>query len=100
MLASVAQAQGQRGLAKKKVWERAAEVYRDGYVKNCAVPEEQRALIRAPTTAEMIHQSYIAMSANQRAFVADARSAGRGSQQSAAGGLQAGPHEVVRARFV
>ena len=77
------EARAQGKLAKSKVWARAAELYGNKYIENCAVPEVDRLFIRAPTSADQIKASFEAMSKNQRAFVTSAQSAGAVAAQTA-----------------
>ena len=71
MLQSVRAAEREKKKGKA-VWVRAADLYRDGYIRNCAVAEGERLLLRAPTTAAMIQAAYERMAANHRAVLAEA----------------------------
>ena len=83
----------QRGKRKRSdkdggLWADAAELYGEAYRANCSVDEEMRQLIRGPTTGELIQQSYEALSANHRAFVASKAAAGEVAAQAVDAVLQ------------
>ena len=61
MLKVTLEAEKAKGNGKKKkgqtVWQLAEDAYRKAFITNCAAPEEERILIRAPTTWQMIKQA-------------------------------------------
>ena len=72
MLKCVSDAERTKKRRKTNNWEIAADLYRTAFIQNCAVPEEERLHIRSSTTAEMIQESYVAMAARHREFIATA----------------------------
>ena len=73
MLKCVSEAEKPKSGKKRKLttWQIASDLYREAFIRNCAAPEEERALIRASTTPEMIEQCYVEMAKKNREFVAE-----------------------------
>ena len=69
MLKCVQEAMAAKKPKKGTMWDLAADHYLKGFIANCAVAEEERQLIRASTTAEMIKSSYEEMGARHREYV-------------------------------
>ena len=76
---------------KISVWQDAADRYRNAFIENCTLPDDERLLIRSCTSAEMIEASYVAMSTNNRAFVAHTQKSQGGSSSAADSALPALP---------
>lgn len=65
MLSSVMKAEKTRG--RGTVWDRAEDLYREAFIRNCAADEEDRLYIRAPATSEMLRAAFEGMAARRRA---------------------------------
>lgn len=89
MLKCVAKAGKQKKRKKESIWEAAAGLYCDAFIKNAAEPEESRVLIRGPTTADEIKRVYEGMAARLRTDTREQAAAaeqqqGRQQQQQSA----------------
>lgn len=71
MLKCVKQAENGKKRGGQSKWVCAADLYRDAFIANCAAAESERVLISAPTTAEMIQQSFEQMARSHRERVAE-----------------------------
>ena len=68
MFDCVERAEKQVNRKGQSVWKVAADLYRQQFIRNCAVPEDERLLIRAPTTEDEIEKLYVAMAKRKREF--------------------------------
>ena len=87
MLKSVAEAESRKPGKRRKgarVWDVAADLYRQAFMSNCAADESARIMIRAPTTAEFIKSKYEAMAAQHRSRAAEADAANEATSEQPA----------------